>query len=227
MKKSNSLTVKLEELEPFTPITENQKKALEAWKEGYNLVLAGSAGTGKTFMAMNFAFKEILENPDVYRRVMVIRSLVPTRDAGHLPGTKEEKEDPYKSVYKNLCDEIFGYEGAYGKLVSTKKFHFETTSYIRGATFDQTVIIVDESQNLTFHELDSVITRVGKDCKIIFCGDHKQTDFKYKDEKEGIIKFVDIVEQMRFFKVIQFGWHDIVRSDFVRDYIMTKEMLGY
>ncbi|MDA1317475.1 MAG: PhoH family protein [bacterium] len=227
MKKSNSLQVKFEELELVTPITENQKKIFETWNEGYNLVLAGSAGTGKTYLAMYLALKEMLLNPDIYRKVMVIRSMVPTRDAGHLPGTKGEKEDPYKAPYKNICNELFGYDAAYGRLVTTNRFEFETTSYIRGNTFDQTIIIVDEMQNLNFHELDSVITRVGKDCKIIFCGDHNQTDFKFNDEKEGIIKFVDIIEQMRFFKVVNFGWHDIIRSDFVRDYIMTKEMLGH
>ena len=221
------MQVKFEELEAVTPITENQKKVFEAWDEGYNLVLSGSAGTGKTFLAMHLALKEMLLNPDIYRKVMVIRSMVPTRDAGHLPGTKSEKEDPYKAPYKNICNELFGYDGAYGKLVTTNRFEFETTSYIRGNTFDQTIIIIDEMQNLNFHELDSVITRVGKDCKIIFCGDQFQTDFKFNDEKEGIIKFIDIIEQMRFFKVVNFGWHDIVRSDFVRDYIMTKEMLGH
>ena len=139
---------------------------------------------------------------------------------------KEEKEDPYKVPYKNICDEIFGYKGAYGKLTTANKLTFETTSYIRGATFDQTIIVVDEMQNLNFHELDSVITRVGNDCKIIFCGDYLQSDFKYKDDKDGIIKFISIVEQMRFFRVINFGWEDIVRSDLVRDYIMTKEMMN-
>ena len=110
-------------------------------------------------------------------------------------------------------------------MVTQKKIRFETTSYIRGCTYDQTIILVDEMQNLNFHELDSVITRIGKDCKIIFCGDYLQSDFKYNDEKEGILKFMTIVEQMRFFRVVNFGWQDIVRSDLVRDYIMTKEML--
>lgn len=227
MKKSNSTyKVTSDEIEPIEPITENQKKAFDAWDQGFNLVLAGSAGTGKTFMGLYFAFSELMKNPDKYRKVMILRSMVPTRDAGHLPGTKEEKEEPYKLPYKNLCDEIFGYDGAYSKLSATRKLEFETTSYIRGATFDQTIILVDEMQNLNFHELDSVITRVGNDCRIIFCGDVRQSDFKYSDEKEGIVKFVSIIEQMRFFRTINFTWADIVRSDFVRDYIMTKEMMG-
>lgn len=226
MKKNNSLTVSLDELEKIEPITDNQKKAFESWDKGYNLILTGSAGTGKTFIALYNAFKEMLDKPDLYRRIMIMRSMVPTRDAGHLPGTKEEKEDPYKVPYKSICDEIFGYKGAYGKLTTANRLTFETTSYIRGATFDQTIIVVDEMQNLNFHELDSVITRVGNDCKIIFCGDYLQSDFKYNDDKDGIIKFISIVEQMRFFRVVNFGWEDIVRSDLVRDYIMTKEMMN-
>lgn len=226
MKKNNSLTVSLDELEKIEPITDNQKKAFESWDKGYNLILTGSAGTGKTFIALYNAFKEMLDKPHLYRKIMIMRSMVPTRDAGHLPGTKEEKEDPYKVPYRNICDEIFGYKGAYGKLTTANKLTFETTSYIRGATFDQTIIVVDEMQNLNFHELDSVITRVGNDCKIIFCGDYLQSDFKYNDDKDGIIKFISIVEQMRFFRVVNFGWEDIVRSDLVRDYIMTKEMMN-
>jgi len=226
MKKNNSLTVSFDELEKIEPITDNQKKAFDSWDKGYNLILTGSAGTGKTFIALYNAFREMLDKPELYRRIMIMRSMVPTRDAGHLPGTKEEKEDPYKVPYKSICDEIFGYKGAYGKLTTANRLTFETTSYIRGATFDQTIIVVDEMQNLNFHELDSVITRVGNDCKIIFCGDYLQSDFKYNDDKDGIIKFISIVEQMRFFRVVNFGWEDIVRSDLVRDYIMTKEMMN-
>jgi len=228
MKKTNSSHLILaDEIEPIEPYTENQQKAFNDWNNGHNLVMVGSAGTGKTFLALHFALKELMENPTTYRKVMILRSIVPTRDAGHLPGTKEEKEEPYKLPYKNLCAQIFGYEGAYGKLSTTCRLEFETTSYIRGATFDQTILVIDEMQNMNFHELDSVITRVGNDCRIIFCGDHKQTDFKYNDDKEGIIKFLSIIETMRAFRVVEFGWADIVRSDFVRDYIMTKEMLGY
>lgn len=226
MKKNNALIVSNDELENIEPSTENQSKAFKAWKDGYNLVLSGSAGTGKTYIALYLAFKELLDNPDIYRQVMILRSMVATRDNGHLPGTKSEKEAPYQLPYKNICHELFGYTGAYGKLSSSNKLVFETTSYIRGATFDQTIIIVDEMQNLNFHELDSVITRFGNDCRIIFAGDYHQTDFKYADDKEGIIKFISIVEQMRFFRVINFGWEDIIRSDLVRDYIMTKEMLN-
>jgi len=221
------MNVRADELESFSPLTANQAAAYEAWQAGKNLVLSGSAGTGKTFLALYFAFSEMLNDPLKYHQVMIVRSMVSTRETGHLPGTKEEKEEPYKLPYKNLCDQIFGYDGAYMKLSTTNKLKFETTSYIRGATFDQTILVVDEMQNMNFHELDSVITRVGNDCRIIFAGDYKQTDFKNQDEKNGILQFISIIELMSSFNVTQFEWADIVRSDFVRDYIMTKEYLGY
>lgn len=227
MKKSNAMHVRADEIEQIHPKTPNQEIAFNHWDAGHNLVLSGSAGTGKTFMALYFAFKELLENPDKYRRVMIMRSVVPTRDVGFLQGSLSEKKDPFSAPYKLICDEIFGYGGSYGKLITTNKLDFEITSHIRGCTFDQTIIVVDEMQNCNFHELDSIITRVGNDCRIIFAGDHKQTDFKHQDEKNGIIQFVSIVEQMSSFRVVEFEWADIVRSGFVRDYIMTKEMMRY
>ena len=153
--------------------------------------------------------------------------MVPTRDMGFLPGTKAEKEDAFTTPYKNICCELFGDKASYNKMLIGGQIQFESTSFIRGTTFDNAIIVVDEMQNLNFHELDSVITRVGRSTKIIFSGDYKQSDFKYEDEKQGIVKFLQIVEQLKNFEIINFGWEDIVRSDFVRDYIMTKEMLGY
>ena len=224
--KNNSMTVRLDDLLEYEPITVNQKLAFEAWEDDDNLVLAGTAGTGKTFIALYMALEELLDPDSFYRRIVIIRSVVPTRDIGFLPGTAEEKKDMYNIPYKNICAELFGDAGAYNKLITARQIEFESTSFIRGSTFDDSIIIVDEMQNLTFHELDSVITRVGRNSKIIFCGDYKQSDFKYQDEKDGLFKFMAILEQMKNFSIVQFGWDDIVRSGMVRDYIMTKEMLG-
>lgn len=224
--KNNSMTVRLDDLLEYEPITVNQKLAFEAWEDDDNLVLAGTAGTGKTFIALYMALEEFLDPDSFYRRIVIIRSVVPTRDIGFLPGTAEEKKDMYNIPYKNICAELFGDAGAYNKLITARQIEFESTSFIRGSTFDDSIIIVDEMQNLTFHELDSVITRVGRNSKIIFCGDYKQSDFKYQDEKDGLFKFMAILEQMKNFSIVQFGWDDIVRSGIVRDYIMTKEMLG-
>lgn len=223
---NNSMTVKLADLLQHEPLTTNQETAFKSWDEGDNLVLTGSAGTGKTFMALYLALEDVLEEQD-YDRLVIVRSMVPTRDMGFLPGTKEEKEDAFTSPYKNICNELFGDKASYNKMLTSGQIVFDSTSFIRGTTYDNCVIVVDEMQNLNFHELDSVITRVGKQSKIIFSGDFKQSDFKFDDEKNGIIKFLQIVEQLKNFTIVNFGWEDIVRSDFVRDYIMTKEMLGY
>lgn len=224
-KTNNSLQVKLDDLLEFDPITVNQEKAYNAWDEDYNLVLSGSAGTGKTFIAMYLALETVLSPETVQDRVVIVRSMVPTRDMGFLPGNKEEKEQAFLNPYKNIASQLFGDKSTWGKAVTSKLIEFESTSYIRGLTLDNCVIIVDEMQNLNFHELDSVITRVGKNSRILFSGDHIQSDFKYADDKEGIIKFLSIVEQLKRFDIINFSWEDIVRSDFVRDYIMTKEMM--
>ncbi len=223
---NNSMTVRLADLLQHDPLTATQEAAYSAWDDGDNLVLTGSAGTGKTFMALYLALEDVLEAQE-YDRLVIIRSMVPTRDMGFLPGTKEEKEDAFTSPYKNICHELFGDKSSYNKMLTSGQISFDSTSFIRGTTYDNSVIVVDEMQNLNFHELDSVITRVGKNSKIIFCGDYKQSDFKFDDEKNGIMKFLQIVEQLRNFSIVNFGWEDIVRSDFVRDYIMTKEMLGY
>lgn len=225
MKHSNSLKVAADELELVEPITDTQEEAFKQWKAGHNLILSGCAGTGKTFVAMYLALKEIMLKPDLYRELVIIRSIVPTREIGFLPGGEEEKKQAYTIPYRSICFDLFGYNEAWPKLVTQKKIKFESTSFIRGSTFDNAIVIVDEMQNCNFHELDSIITRVGEDCKIIFSGDYYQTDFKHDDEKRGIIKFLGIIEQMRFFRMIEFGWEDIIRSDLVRDYIMTKEML--
>ena len=222
----NSLQVRLDDLLEYSPITKNQELTYDAWENDYNLVLTGSAGTGKTFMGMYLGLEQVLDADTEQNRLVIIRSMVPTRELGFLPGTKEEKEDVFTSPYKAIANELFGDTTSWGRAVTSKKIQFESTSFIRGLTLDYAVILVDEMQNLSFHELDSVITRVGKGSKIIFAGDYLQSDFKYKDEKDGIIKFLTIVEQLKKFEIINFGWEDIVRSDFVRDYIMTKEMLG-
>ena len=224
---NSSSTVRFDDLLEVHPITLNQEHVFNAWDQGDNLVLAGSAGTGKTFLALYMAFEEVLEPESVYNEVVVVRSMVPTRDMGFLPGTLEEKQDAYTAPYRAIAAELFGDKQSYNRAVASKKIRFESTSFIRGVTIDNAIIVVDEMQNLNFHELDSVITRVGRNTRIIFCGDYRQSDFKWADDKEGINKFLSIVEQLKKFSVVTFGWEDIVRSDFVRDYIMTKEMLGH
>jgi len=219
-------TVKHDDLYETSPETENQQKAFDSWDDGDNLVLAGSAGTGKTFVALYLALESVLERETPYNKCIIVRSVVPTRDMGYLPGTVEEKKEVFETPYKAICQELFNENAAYNKLINSHQVEFTTTSFIRGLTIDNAIIVVDEMQNLNFHELDSVITRVGNNCRIIFSGDYHQSDFKDLTERDGLQRFLRVIEQLKNFSVITFGWQDIVRSDFLRDYIMTKEMLG-
>lgn len=219
------MKLRIDDLHTFEPLTENQEKVYKAWNEDNHLVLTGSAGTGKTFSAFYLGLEQVLDKGNQLEKVVITRSIVPTREIGFLPGSMEEKMEPYSGPYRAICTELFQDTKAYDKLVEQDAVEFLSTSYIRGTTFNDAVIIVDEMQNLTFHELDSVITRIGQNCRIIFCGDYLQSDFTKESDKNGFGKFLKIIEHMTKFSVVTFTWADIVRSDFVRDYIMTKEML--
>jgi len=218
-------SIKHDEVYQYEPLTENQKRAFDAWADGDHLALIGTAGTGKTFLAMYLAL-ELITDKVPEEKIVIFRSVVPTRDMGYLPGSVEEKKEVFETPYKNIVTELVGGDQPYKRITHTHQLEFMTTSYVRGITIDNAVVIVDEMQNMNFHELDSVMTRIGENCRVIFCGDYLQSDFKEGGEREGILKFMRIVEQLKDFTTITFNWDDIVRSDFLRDYIMTKEMLG-
>ena len=222
---NNTHKIRLDNLNEISPLTENQKLAFQLYEKNHSLVLAGSAGTGKTFMALGLALEDVLDKETYYDKVVIVRSIVPTRDIGFLPGNEEEKKDAYTGPYRSVCTELFNDPQAWTKLNQAGQVDFLSTSFIRGIILSDAIIIVDEMQNLTFHELDSIITRVGRNCKFVMCGDYYQSDFTKDSDRKGILKFLNIIEQLNNFKVVEFGWEDIVRSDFVRDYIMTKELL--
>jgi len=175
---------------------------------------------------MYLALEKVLERSTEYDKVIIMRSVVAVREIGYLPGKLEEKTSVFESPYKAVAEELLEDKAAWNKLTNSHQIQFETTSFVRGKTFDRAIIIVDEMQNLYFHELDSVMTRAGEHCRLIFCGDYLQTDFHHEGERNGLAKFLNIIERMKDFSVVQFGWDDIVRSGIVRDYIMTKEMMG-
>ncbi len=213
------------ELVGFDPLTDAQDAFFKNYEGGKSQVLAGSAGTGKTFMSLYKAFEEILNTKLNYRRIVIVRSAVATRDIGHLPGTLEEKQAIYEIPYIGICNELFNRGDAYGLMKKNGIIDFMLTSYVRGITLDETIVIVDEFQNLTAHEADSIITRLGKGSKIIYCGDTCQTDFTRNGEKD-IKSFIDIVSAMpKWFNINKFTTDDIVRSGIVKDYIKTKERI--
>ena len=215
------------------PLTDNQEKFFEAYNAGKNMFAYGAAGTGKTFVALYLALKDVLDQFTPYEKVYVVRSLVSTREIGFLPGDHDDKAALYQIPYKNMVKYMFElqdeneFEMLYGALKGQETIKFWSTSFIRGTTMDNCIIIVDEMQNLNFHELDSIITRVGENCKIVFCGDAAQSDLVKTNERNGILDFMKIIQAMTDdFTCVEYDVNDIVRSGFVRNYIMTKIALG-
>ena len=214
-------------------LTDNQEKLFESYKKGQNIFAYGAAGTGKTFISLYLALKDVLDETTPYKKIYIFRSLVSTREIGFLPGDHEDKSALYQIPYKNMVKYMFemptdaDFEMLYGNLKAQETISFWSTSFIRGTTFDDAILIIDECQNLNFHELDSIMTRVGDNSRIMFCGDAAQTDLIKTNERNGILDFMRIMEQMNEqFSMIEFGVDDIVRSGLVRDYIITKLALG-
>ena len=204
------------------PRTERQATAMEAWRDGKNLSLSGYAGTGKTFVALHLALRAV-ENYGEQEQIVIVRSTVPTREMGFLPGTTEEKIEVYEQPYYALCHELTGNHNAYHELKAKGLLDFISTSFIRGCTLNDKVVIVDEMQNMNYHELDSIITRLGNNSRIILCGDYRQSDFTREKDKEGMLNILKILSKISEFEMIEFDKDDILRSSLVKKYIIMKE----
>ena len=217
----------------IVPITDNQKILFKSYSEGKHLVAYGAAGTGKTFVTLYNAIKDVLDETTPYEKIYIVRSLVATREIGFLPGDYEDKSDIYQVPYKHMVKYMFqmssdaDFEMLFGNLKSQDSINFWSTSFLRGTTLDNAVVIVDEFQNLNFHELDRKMTRVGQDSKIMFCGDATQSDLVKTNDRNGIVDFMNILRKMPSFDIIEFGIDDIVRSGLVKEYIIAKLESGF
>ena len=215
------------------PLTENQKTLFNSYKEGKHLIAYGCAGTGKTFITLFNAIKDVLSQNTPYEKIFIVRSLVATREIGFLPGDHEDKADIYQIPYKNMVKYMFqmpsdaDFEMLYGNLKAQETIKFWSTSFLRGTTLDNAIVIVDEFQNMNFHELDSIITRVGENTRICFCGDARQSDLTKSAEKNGIVDFMNVLRKMPSFDIIEFGIDDIVRSGLVKEYLTAKMEAGF
>jgi phosphate starvation-inducible protein PhoH len=213
-------------LKDVNPLTENQRIAFEAFDAGKHLMLHGMAGTGKTYIALYKTIEAMMEKRGVQKKIYIVRSVVPTRDMGFLPGNQNEKMKVYEAPYYSICTELFGRSDAYEVLKQKNAIEFISTSFIRGVTMNDCYIIVDEMNNMTFHELDSVITRIGKGCRVLFCGDFRQSDLTKDQEKNGLKNFMRVIDRLNDFVHIDFLEQDIVRSKLVKEYIIARQQLG-
>ena len=220
------------QLNQIKPVTDSQKIVFETYKNGLNQFLFGCAGTGKTFISLYLALQDVLKNETPYDKVIVVRSLIPTREIGFLPGDEEDTAALYQVTYSNMMQFMCeppneqAFSMLYDRIKAQGSFYFLSTSFLRGLTFDNSIIIVDECQNLNFHELDTIITRVGQDSKIMFCGDFSQSDLTKMSERNGLMSFLQILQEMEEFNCTEFDIGDIVRSGFVRNYLIQKTKLG-
>ena len=232
MAKKQKLEIGSSNLISVKPITDNQKIVFDTWKKKQNQFLFGCAGTGKTFISLYLALQDVMNLQTKYDKVVLVRSFIPTREIGLLPGDEEDKAALYQVAYANMVQFMFqqpneqAFSMLYEKLKQQGSLYFLSTSFLRGLTFDNSIIIVDECQNLNFHELDTIITRVGQDSKIVFCGDFGQSDLSRTSEKNGLHDFLRILEEMEEFNCVEFDIGDIVRSGFVRSYLIQKTKLG-
>jgi phosphate starvation-inducible protein PhoH len=206
------------------PLTDNQRITFDAFEDGKHLLLAGTAGTGKSFLSIYLGIKEILEKQE-QKKLVIIRSVVPTRDMGFLPGTNAEKAKVYEAPYYSIFAEIFQRGDAYEYMKKKEVVEFITTSFVRGITIRDSIVIIDEFQNMTAGELHTVFTRIGKNCRVVFAGDLKQTDLTTKKEYSGFSDFIKILKKMKSFSIIEFNKQDIVRSSLVKEYIIAREDL--
>jgi predicted ribonuclease YlaK len=231
MKRKKPLSA--EYLVEIDPLTDNQKRLFDSYVDNKHIVAYGASGTGKTFITLYNALVDVLDERTPYEKIYLVRSLVATREIGFLPGSHDDKADIYQIPYKNMVKYMFqmpsdaDFEMLYGNLKSQETIKFWSTSFLRGTTLDNAIVIVDEFQNLNFHELDSIITRVGENTRICFCGDASQSDLVKTNERNGIIDFMSVLRKMPSFDIIEFGIEDICRSGLVKEYLIAKTESGF
>ena len=222
----NSKQLTIHDLKVIKPLTTPQSQMMESYFQGLSIFATGSAGTGKSLVSLYLALNDLLQKNSTYKKIKIIRSIVPSRDIGYLPGDIEEKIEVYETPYKEIFTFLFDRPTSYEKFKDLGKVEFMPTSFLRGQTWDDSIIVVDEVQNLNFQEINTVMTRVGTNSKIFLLGDSFQTDlYKNSRDKSGIESLEKILPHNKFFDTIHFTRDDIVRSEFVKSWLSSVEEL--
>lgn len=216
----------IHDLKTIKPLTPAQEDMFHAWINKDHIAAHGSAGTGKTFIGLYLALNDLLHFRQ--NKIIIVRSAVPTRDVGFLPGDLDDKVQYYETPYHDIFHELVGRKSTYKDMKDAGLVEFMTTSYIRGLTWDNAIIVIDEGENLTWHEINSIMTRVGDNTRVIFTGDLVQSDLdgSNKNGKSGMNLFLNVIDNINSFVSIRFNKHDIVRSDFVKSWIVAAEDVG-
>lgn len=216
------------ELNHIKPKTDNQQLTFDYYSQGNHLFLHGCAGTGKSFISLYLALKEIEDKRSLRRKLVIIRTAQPSKQIGFLPGSEKQKLEVYEAPYRSICAELYHRDDAYEVLKKKGLVEFHGTSFLRGTTIDDAVILVDEVQNMTYQELRTVITRVGENSRLVLCGDTKQDDLTSERFKEtsGLVEIARVFNRMDGIEIVQFEVEDIVRSGFVKEFIMAEYKLG-
>lgn len=212
------------DMKAIKPLTRNQELVFDLYADGYNLILNGFAGCGKTMVAIYLALNEILDPESPYEKLMIVRSCSPTKNTGFLKGSLEEKEAVYEIPYSPIFDKIFKKKNQYKFMKEAGIVEFESTSYMRGVTLDNTIVVFDEVSSATYHEISTIITRLGNNSKVVLCGDSLQNDLIYeRNLQSGYEKFIKISNMMPDFRSVNFTVDDCVRSDFVKSFLIAEQ----
>lgn len=225
-KRGMPVSTGIESLKTIAPLTQNQKIAFDSFRKNKNLMFHGTPGTGKTFVALYLGLNEVI-NLERHKKVVIVRSAVPSRQMGFLPGSAKDKTAVYENPYFDHCSELFGRSDAYEQLRQKKQLEFISTSFLRGITLRDAVVIIDECQNMIWSEIYTVLTRIGDNCRVILCGDTKQSDLTEREGKEDVKKLLKLCENIGSFEFIRMTPDDVVRSGFCRSIILECERLGY